>query len=137
MGKCKIDLNIDVFDELYKKFQKAEVDMKPAIEKAMIEARDNVNHNLRNYMKVHKRTGRTEKSIKDIKPEWDDEKITQYMGFNISDGGFPSIFLIYGTPRQKPDTKLKSLLPIGNNKTSKDIQKKILERINKYLEKSL
>ena len=137
MEKCKIDLNIDIFENLQKKFEKAEVDMKPAVEDAMISARDYVNKNLRQYMKVHKRTGRTEQSIKDIKPEWDDEKITQYMGFNINEGGFPSIFLIYGTPRQKPDTKLKSLLPIGSNKTSKDIQKKILERINKYLEKSL
>lgn len=59
------------------------------------------------------RTGTTKGSIdKDRKVEWNGTVASAKAGFSISNGGLPSIFLMYGTPRSdnpiKPDSNLKN-----------------------------
>lgn len=79
-------------------------------------------------MKRHHQTGGTESSIqKSSKVGWDGETASVNVGFKISEGGLPSIFLMYGTPRQKKDTKLYN--DLYGTKTKKqliEIQKNII-----------
>lgn len=55
------------------------------------------------------RTGTTKSSIdRDTKIEWNGLTATAKAGFSISNGGLPSIFLMYGTPKIRPDSNLKN-----------------------------
>lgn len=89
------------------------------------------------------RTGDTKRAVeKDYEVEWDGMTAKVKDGFIIKKGGKPvdgmtSIFLIYGTPLIKPDTKLKSAVR-GTGKHKKEIQKiqsevfqKVIERVMK------
>ena len=64
----------------------------------------------------------TKESIdRNLKIEWEGNMASAKAGFNISDGGLPSIFLMYGTPTIKPDTNLKNAAK-GTGKHKKKIQ---------------
>ena len=52
-------------------------------------------------------TGKTEKSLKtEAKVEWNGTVASVPVGFSISQGGLPSIFMIYGTPRYMKNQKM-------------------------------
>lgn len=90
----------------------------------------------------HKETGRTERSL-DERPvvEWTGAEASIKVGFHITDGGLPSIFLMYGTklhgqPHITPDRNLYNA--IYGAQTKKEIQKiqeeafaKVIERVMK------
>ena len=84
------------------------------------------------------RTGTTKKSIdRDMSIEWEGSRAYAKAGFNISDGGLPSIFLMYGTPKIAPDTNLKNAVK-GEGKHKKKIKEiqeevftKVIDRVMK------
>lgn len=123
----KFKLEFSGFEELSQRLQELGGDLKVVTEQALQNTHDYVTPKLHRDMKKHKRTGRTEKSIIDkAKVEWNGDVASIDVGFNIEDGGLPSIFLMYGTPRHKPNhpgTSADNQLynDIYGNKTKKEI----------------
>ena len=69
------------------------------------------------------RTGKTKGSIdRDKSIEWEGAQASAKAGFNLGNGGLPSIFLMYGTPKIKPaDMNLKHAAK-GTGKHKKKIE---------------
>lgn len=76
-------------------------------------------------------TGDTKKSIdKDMSVEWQGMTASIKVGFDFSQSGLKSIFLMYGTPRMKPVSGLKSA--VYGSKTQKElaaIQEEELQKV--------
>lgn len=85
------------------------------------------------------RTGETKGSIdKDKKVEWSGTIASAKAGFSIKKGGLPSIFLMYGTPKIKPDSNLKNAAKgegIHRDKINKLQQEVFNKVINRMMEK--
>lgn len=85
------------------------------------------------------RTGTTKKSIdRDNAIEWDGTVASAKAGFTISKGGLPSVFLMYGTPKIRPDTNLKNAAKgtgIHRDKINKLQQEVFNKVINRVMEK--
>lgn len=121
MGKAKISLDFDGLDVMMEELKRIGADIEAAAEQALEESRDYVNENLHAEMEKHHQSGDTEKSIKENEvPQWTGDTVTLPVGFDISNGGLPSIFLMYGTPTQDPDKKLYNA--IFGSKTKKEIE---------------
>lgn len=107
MPKNKIGLTFSGFEELVSKLDKLGGDLKSVTTEALEKSHGLVTPGIHKAMKKHHRTGDTEKSIVDnTKVEWEGTVASIEVGFDISSGGLPSIFLMYGTPRMKKDTTL-------------------------------
>lgn len=136
MAKNKIGLEFSGFDELIERLDASGGDVKEAVDKSLEVANKIVSRKLSEDMKKHRQTGETEKSIiKNATIEWDGMTASVGVGFDFGKGGLPSVFLMYGTPRMKPDKKIYN--DIYGSKTKKEIgeeQEKIfLEMIAKKL----
>lgn len=119
---AKLKLEFDGFDEIIAKLKNLEGDIKGTTEKALEASRDYVVPNLHGAMRPHKQTGQTEKAIdENAKVQWTGTEAKISVGFDISHGGLPSIFLMYGTPRMKKDQNLYNA--IFGTKTQKEIRK--------------
>lgn len=107
MAKNKIGLQFSGFEETIARLKELEGDAKKVTEKALIESQAIVAENASKAMGKHHRTGRTEESIVvDKKVEWEGFTASIGVGFDISNGGLASIFLMYGTPRMPKDTSV-------------------------------
>ena len=116
--------------------------MKKGVEEALIESKKHVNPLIEKSMGKlpaggRYSTGGTKESIdKENKVEWSGMTGEIKVGFDFSKSGVKSIFLMYGTPKMKPVTGLKSA--IYGNKTQKEIaeiQEKVLSNhIKKVME---
>lgn len=120
----------DGFEILAETLDNIENDIKPATSEVLKETQKMISPKLHKAMQPHHRTGKTEKSIIDA------AKIEEYgnilsvdVGFRIRQGGMPSIFLMYGTPRMKKDTRLyNALRGVKTNKEIKELQTKIMHK---------
>lgn len=102
------------FDEMLKKLTALEADTKSIAEEALRRTFDIVTReeeigiqapNLPAQGKFS--TGRTEKSLlRTFSVKWQGTVGGTDVGFQIDKGGFPSIFLIRGTPKMQKDQKL-------------------------------
>ena len=118
--KNKIGLQFDGFEEMIAKLDELQGDLKKTTEKALQASHDHITPKLHADMKKHRQTGDTEKSIADnAHVTWEGTTASVDVGFSIRSGGLPSIFLMYGTPRMKPDKKLYN--DIYGSKTKKEI----------------
>lgn len=116
--------------------------MKKGVKEALIESKKHVNPLIEKSMGKlpaggRYSTGDTKKSIdNENKVEWSGMTGEIKIGFDFSKSGLKSIFLMYGTPKMKPVTGLKSA--IYGTKTQKEIaeiQEKVLsEAIKKVME---
>lgn len=136
MAKNKIGLQFEGFDELSAKLEKLGGDLKATTEKALQDTHDFITPNLHADMAQHKRTGNTERSIVDnAKVQWAGTVASIDVGFDLTNGGMPSIYLMYGTPKMKPDKKLYN--DIYGSKTKKDVaelqQKIFVDAIKKKM----
>lgn len=103
MAKNKIGLQFSGFEETIAKLKELEGDVKKATEEALIESQSIVAKNAQAAMSKHHRTGGTEESIVvDKKVEWEGFTASIGVGFDITNGGLASVFLMYGTPRHAP-----------------------------------
>ena len=120
MAKNKIGLNFKGFEEYAERLDKLGGDIKKATEKALQATHDHITPKLAADIKKHHLTGATERSLnKDAKVMWSGSTAEIKVGFKISQGGLPSIFLMYGTPRMKKDQQLYN--DIFGNTTKKEI----------------
>lgn len=137
MAKNKIGLNFKGFEEYAERLDKLGGDIKKATEKALQETHAYITPNLERDIKPHRKTGRTERSLnRDAKVKWVGSTAEIEVGFKLDEGGLPSIFLMYGTPRMKKDQQLYNDIFGGKTKREvAEIQQKIfMEEIKKIME---
>lgn len=113
MAKNKLSLDFPMYDHLKQQLEKAGGNaLKTAVDKALTESARYTDEELEKAIAPHRKSGRTEKSLEgESRPEWSGTNASIDVGFDISNGGLPSIFLMYGTkvhgqPHVKPDKKL-------------------------------
>ena len=106
MAKKKWGINFDGFTELSEKYVKLGGDLKKVADDCLSFIPERINPELKTAISKHKRTGKTAQSLaNDQKPEWTGDTATIKVGFKISEGGLPSVFLMYGTARHTPVNK--------------------------------
>lgn len=127
MAKMKIDF--DGFNELLERFEGMEKDLKPAVEKALKETHRMMTPGIKSAIAPHRLTGDTEESLHESpRVEWEGLVGAINIGFDISKGGLPSIFLMYGTPRLRPDMKLwNAVYGDAITKRVEEVQRRVLE----------
>ena len=67
--KTKLSINFDAFSEYAKKLEEVGANIKKITEECLTEAAEYVNDNLEKDIKPHRRTGRTEKSLRRLLKE--------------------------------------------------------------------
>lgn len=101
--KNKFSLDFSNFADYAEKLDKLGGNLKKTADRALQESYDYVTENVENKIRSHHRTGETEKSLlTQSKVEWTGNTASIDVGFDIKNGGLPSIFLMYGTPRHGP-----------------------------------
>ncbi len=123
----KMRLEFTGFEEYAERLDKLGGDLKKTTEKALIETHKLLTPKVEEAFKRHdvKYSHDTMKSLKkDPKVEWSGSVAAIGVGFKISEGGFPSIFIMYGTPRMQPDKKIYNSI-YGNKKKVKELQERI------------
>lgn len=106
MAKNKMSLEFKGFDEMIAKLEALNGDTKQAVEGCLRVASDTVAVKATQAMRKHKRTGRTASAIvRKAKPKWQGMTASIDVGFDLLNGGMPSIYLMYGTPRHGPKGK--------------------------------
>lgn len=123
----KMRLEFTGFEEMAERLDKLGGDLKKTTEKALTETHKLLTPKVEEAFKRHdvKYSHDTMKSLKkDPKVEWSGSVAAIGVGFKISEGGFPSIFIMYGTPRMQPDKKVYNSI-YGNKKKVKELQERI------------
>lgn len=123
----KMRLEFTGFEEYAERLDKLGGDLKKTTEKALIETHKLLTPKVEEAFRKHdvKYSHDTMKSLKkDARVEWDGSVAAIGVGFKISEGGFPSIFIMYGTPRMQPDKKVYNSI-YGNKKKVKELQERI------------
>lgn len=123
----KMRLEFTGFEEYAERLDKLGGDLKKTTEKALIETHKLLTPKVEEAFRKHdvKYSHDTMKSLKkDARVEWDGSVAAIGVGFKISEGSFPSIFIMYGTPRMQPDKKVYNSI-YGNKKKVRELQEKI------------
>lgn len=130
MAKNKLTVDFSNFAEYAEKLDQLGGDLKATAQEALQESKDYVTENLERDMKGHKRSGRTEASIKDeSKVVWEGMTASVDVGFDIAHGGLASIFLMYGTPKMAKDQKLyNDIYGATTKRKIKEMQEEIFEK---------
>ena len=133
----RLTLQFSGFAEYAERLDELGGNLKEVTEKALKESHAYVTPKLVAAMAAHRRSGDTEKSIVwDSPVEWEGSTAGIKVGFDLKNGGMPSILLMYGTPRHAPDADLYNA--IYGNKAKREVgklQKEIFaEEIRKCME---
>lgn len=99
-SKNKITLSFPGMKETFEKFEKMDLAIGPAVTEALQESYNYVTSHLADQIEQHHRTGKTAESL--LKNENVQVEGTTYfinVGFDVSNGGLASIFLMYGSPK--------------------------------------
>ena len=137
MSRAKFRLEFDGMDRMARQLEQIGVKSKDAAEAALKQSHDYVSKQLHTAMKPHHVTGYTEKSIIETSHapvEWSGSVASIDIGFDLQNGGFASIFLMYGTevygqPHVTPDKELfDAIYGSATRKKVKKIQKEVFEK---------
>ena len=139
MAKMKIDFK--GFKEYAERLDKLGGDLKKTTEKALNESFNIITPQAKTEIKPHHLSGDTEKSLRTTPViEWNGDRASVPVGFDIKSGGLASIFLMYGTkvhgtPRTAPDQGLyDAFFGHATKKKLKQTQEKIFyDAIKKQL----
>lgn len=118
----KMKLQFSGFDEYIEKLDKLGGDIRTATEQALFKTHEMITPALKRRMEnAHNNySGETVRSLdEDGSLTWEGQTASISVGFHIRDGGLPSIFLMYGTPRMQPDRTLYNL--VYGSKIKKEI----------------
>lgn len=110
MAKHRVGMTFKGFEDLAARLDGLNGDLKKATEKALIASHEVVTKRLKKAIRKSNlpakgkySTGITEKNlITDSKVEWEGMRASIKVGFNL-ENSITSIFLMYGTPRRKPE----------------------------------
>ena len=127
MARNRIGLRVEGFEEYMAKLDEigGSKAMRRGVEEALKESKEYVNPLIDKAMTKlpaggRYSTGVTKKSLdKDMSVDWQGATASIKVGFDFSESGLKSIFLMYGTPRMKPVTGLKAA--VYGSKTQKEI----------------
>ena len=99
----KMTLDFKGFEDLLSEYEGMGGDVKRAVTGALIQSKQLVTKQAEEAIGKHRRTGQTAASIdRGHTVTWNGNYGSIDVGFHISEGGLPSIFLMYGTPRHTP-----------------------------------
>lgn len=129
MPKNKIGLQFEGFERLIGELEKAEGNVKGAVEECLKEASNTVVEELETAMNKHIKTGKTKEAIiKNSEVSWEGTTAKIDVGFAFPEG-LASVFLMYGTPRMKKDQKIYNAI-YGKKVRDKiaKVQEKILQK---------
>lgn len=113
-GKNKIGLKFDGLEQMIADLEKVEGNLKATTEKALKASKEHVNAELRsvtipaNFPAHGKYShGKTAESIDtDMTVTWDGTTASIKIGYDMTQSGMTSIFLMYGTPKMKKVSKM-------------------------------
>lgn len=127
MSRNKMNLDFDGFIQLSEKLIKLGGDLERTTEKALKKSFEAVTPGIESAITPHKLTGKTQSTLrKNGTVKWTGSVAEVPVGFDISGGGLPSIFLMYGTPHMKPDRKLyNSIYGAKTRKKVKELQAEV------------
>ena len=141
MARNKIGLQVKGFEEYMARLDEVggSAAMKKGVEKALEVSKQYVNPLIKKAMETPNlpakgdyATGLTEKSIDDeIKVYYDGVTAAIKVGFDFSESGLTSIFLMYGTPRMPPAAGLENA--IYGTKTKKKIAELQADALNETI----
>lgn len=101
--KIFISLENNIFAEYAERLDKLGGDIQEVVDQILQNAHSMVTDDVERAMQKHNKSGDTSRSIlRDSKVEWSGTVASINVGFDISNGGLPSIFLMYGTPKHEP-----------------------------------
>ena len=91
------------FSDYAEKLEELGGSLKQTTEEALKATHAYITPNLKRDIAKHRKTGRTERSlIEKAEVKWEGTVAEVRIGFDIANGGLPSLFLMYGTPKHKP-----------------------------------
>lgn len=126
----KFGIKFEGFQDIAEQYEKLGGDLKKITEQCLEFIPGDINPKLETAMQKHKRTGRTVESIaKDQQVEWEGNKASIKVGFNLSHGGLASIFLMYGTARHAPANQYGSPKKPGARTTGMEADKELFNSI--------
>lgn len=129
-------MQFDGFNDVIRQLEQLEVDVHETVTNALQEAGQYVTEQARAAIQPHRRTGKTEESLIENPPvEWTGTQAAVNVGFDINNGGLPSIFLMYGTPRMKKDIKLYNA--VYGAETKKKIEQIERDALDNAVEKAM
>ena len=140
--KSKWAFRFDEMEALAAKIEKMGGSLEEAVEDALQGTHDLITPKLAQNIARHTVSGDTEKSL-DKAPAvtWKNPLVAQVnIGFDLTSGGVPSIFLMWGTPKRKAsempvDKKLKNAA-FGPS-VKREVAKLQREALEAYLQKTL
>ena len=133
---AKIEMQFDGMDAIIRQLEQLEVDVRQTVTDALQEAGQLVAEQARAAIQPHERTGKTEASLRENPTvEWTGTEAAVNVGFDINNGGLPSIFLMYGTPRMRKDTKLYNAF--YGAETTKKIEQIVRDALDNAVEKAM
>ena len=101
-SKNKITLSFPGMKETLERFEKMDGAVGPAVTEALQKSYDYVTSHLEDQIEQHHRTGRTAESLlKNEKVQVEGTTYYIHVGFDVSNGGLASIFLMYGSPKHR------------------------------------
>lgn len=141
--KNRLTIDFEGFDILQKQLQALGGDTRQAVDDALKDSQQLVARKVSAAMIPHTRPtgGETKGAIITNKPvEWAGDTAAVGVGFDIADGGLPSIFLMYGTqlhgqPHITPDKNLYNA--VYGTQTRKEIRKIQEEAYRKAIERAM
>ena len=109
MAKSKMAFNFAEMEELAARLETMGGDLQKACDKALHDTHDYITPRLSEGIAEHVVTGATKGSLdKSARVVWESPlKAVVNIGFDLSKG-WPSIFLMWGTPKMRPETKLRN-----------------------------
>lgn len=107
--KSKFAFRFDEMYDLAARIEKAGGNLQQAADKALRDTHDYITPQLSTGIARHVQSGETRDAlVQTPKVEWITPLKAQVnIGFDLGDGGWPSIFLMWGTPKMAPDIKLR------------------------------
>lgn len=137
---AKMSLEFDGLKDLLYKIDEVEGELRPAVDEALTKVQHYVQDQTRQaaakYVKggTEYATGKMKAAVKpDSGPEWAGNTASVGVGFDIhkpGGGGMHSVWMMYGTPRISPDTKLHNA--VRGAKTKMQIHKIMQEALQEH-----
>ena len=140
---AKMSIVFDGFKELAYRIDKSNGGLEKAVDEALTETQKLIQSNVSSAASPYANKGKKgyatgamyDSIIKDAKIEWHGSVAKVEVGFKLkgsaSGGGWHSIFIMYGTPRIRKDTKVFNA--IKGKRTSNQIKKLQEEIMRKYI----
>lgn len=117
----KWGITLDGFNDLIARLDDLDGNVKKAVNNCLEASQEIISKKLEKDMKKHNRTGNTKEAIVKSSPvSWQGTKASIDVGFNFPKG-LPSVFLMYGTPRHKKDSKIYN--DVYGKKTREEIER--------------